>query len=221
MIGACERREWEEQGFFIRRGFAAKAITEAMWRRVVEISRAQWGRPGPAGDGLVLPESNLQGGDDVGEERERLVSKVFRLHRDPVFRDFVDSKAIVEIAEGLLGVQEIDCFLSQFIFKNPAAWGQPWHQDSFYFGFEPARPIAALWLAVSEATLQNGCLQILPGSQSEPVHRHVPDARPGTQYGYVEIVDHPMRDSQPCLLSPGDLMVFASHLMHRSTDNLS
>ncbi len=43
----------------------------------------------------------------------------------------------------------IDCFLSQFIFKNPGAWGQPWHQDSFYFPFEPARPIVALWLAVT------------------------------------------------------------------------
>jgi len=220
VIGACERREWEEQGFFIRRGFAAKAITEAMWRRVVEISRAQWGRPGPAGDGLVLPESNLQGGDDVGEERERLVSKVFRLHRDPVFRDFVDSKAIIEIAEGLLGVQEIDCFLSQFIFKNPGAWGQPWHQDEHYFPFD-RHPQIGFWLAVSEANLENGCLHVLPGSQREPVHEHIPDRRPNANVGYVEIVDHDMSGSVSVCMQPGDLLVFHSRLMHSSSDNES
>jgi hypothetical protein len=113
----------------------------------------------------------------------------------------------------------IDCFLSQFIFKNPGAWGQPWHQDGFYFPFEPPRPIVGAWLAVTEATLDNGCLHVLPGSHHEPVHRHEADRRPGANYGYVEIVDHDMSGSEPVLMSPGDLLLFDSHLMHRSTDN--
>ncbi len=74
---------------------------------------------------------------------------------------------------------------------------------------------------MTRATLDNGCLHVLPGSQAEPVHEHVPDARPNSLYGYVEIVDHDTSASQVCLLSPGDLLVFDSHLMHRSTDNLS
>ena len=49
-----------------------------------------------------------------------------------------------------------------------------------------------MWLAVTEATLENGCLHVLPGSHREPVHEHVPDRRPGANYGYVEIVDHDM-----------------------------
>jgi phytanoyl-CoA hydroxylase len=115
----------------------------------------------------------------------------------------------------------LDCFLSQFIFKNPGAWGQPWHQDSYYFPFEPARPILGVWLAVTEATLENGCLHVLPGSHHEPVHEHIPDRRPGANYGYVEIVDHDMTAAQPVLMQPGDLLLFDSHLMHRSTDNVS
>ena len=116
---------------------------------------------------------------------------------------------------------DIDVFLSQFIFKTAGAWGQPWHQDSLYFPFEPARPVVGVWLAVTEATLVNGCLHVLPGSQTEPVHAHVPDRRPGANYGYFEIVDHDMSASEPVLMSPGDLLVFDSHLMHRSTDNES
>ena len=116
---------------------------------------------------------------------------------------------------------DIDVFLSQFIFKTPGAWGQPWHQDSFYFPFEPARPVVGVWLAVTEATLVNGCLHVLPESQREPVHTHVPDRRPAANYGYFEIVDHDMTASEPVLMDAGDLLVFDSHLMHRSTDNES
>ena len=151
---------------------------------------------------------------------EDLISKVFRLHRRPVFQQFLSDERLRDIVVAALG-PDVDCFLSQFIFKNPGAWGQPWHQDSYYFPFTPARPIIGLWLAVTEATLENGCLHILPGSQAEPVRTHVPDAREGANYGYVEIVDHDMTGSEPCLLQPGDLMVFDSHLMHRSTDNVS
>jgi phytanoyl-CoA hydroxylase len=159
--------------------------------------------------------------DFAGQEPEDLVSKIFKLHRRPLFWAFCSDPRIVEILVEAIG-PDVDCFLSQFIFKNPGAWGQPWHQDSYYFGaFEPGRPIVGLWLAVTEATLENGCLHILPGSQNEPVHRHIPDRRPGAQYGYVEIVDHDMQGSQPCLLQPGDLLVFDSHLMHHSTDNAS
>jgi hypothetical protein len=78
-----------------------------------------------------------------------------------------------------------------------------------------------IWLAVTESTLENGCLHVLPGSHREPVHEHVPDARPGANHGYVEIVDHDMSAAIPVQMKPGDLLVFHSHLMHRSTDNES
>jgi hypothetical protein len=78
-----------------------------------------------------------------------------------------------------------------------------------------------VWLAVTEATLENGCLQVLPGSQQEPVHEHVKDARAGANHGYVEIVDHDMSASVAVEMAAGDLLVFHSHLMHRSTDNQS
>jgi ectoine hydroxylase-related dioxygenase (phytanoyl-CoA dioxygenase family) len=62
---------------------------------------------------------------------------------------------------------------------------------------------------------------VLPGSHAEPIHEHIPDRRPNANYGYVEIVDHDMAASEPVLMQPGDLLVFDSHLMHRSTDNTS
>lgn len=207
---------WRRDGFFRRDGFADPRVGRAMLDDVVALSRAAEGAFSAEG-ALVLPEANLSG---TGARPEDRVSKVFRLHRRPAFADFLREPGVVAILTELLG-PDVDCFLSQFIFKNPGAWGQPWHQDSYYFPFEPARPVVGLWLAVTEATLENGCLHVVPGSHTEPVHEHVPDRRPGANYGYVEIVDHDMSASVPVTMAPGDLLVFDSHLMHRSTDNVS
>jgi hypothetical protein len=205
-----------QPGFVRLDGFADPEVGLAMLADVVGLARAAAsGRDvSPA---FVMRESQP---DFAGREPEDFVSKIFRLHRRGPFRSFLADPRVVRLLVESLG-PDVDCFLSQFIFKNPGAWGQPWHQDAHYFPFEPARPVVALWLAVSEATPLNGCLHVLPGSQSEPVHTHVPDARPGSLLGYVEIVDHDMSAATPCLLSPGDLLVFDSHLMHRSTDNQS
>jgi phytanoyl-CoA hydroxylase len=216
MLTSEQRDQYRTQGFVRLPGFAERDVCERMLSRVVELAHAH--AAGVEGTpGFVLPEANLAGREG---EPEELVSKIFRLHRDTVFAEFAHGAAVTDLLVDIVGPQ-LDCFLSQFIFKNPGAWGQPWHQDSYYFRFEPARPIAGVWLAVTEATLENGCLHVVPGSHREPVHEHVPDRRPGANYGYVEIVDHAMSAAEPVLMDPGDLLLFDSHLMHRSTDNES
>jgi phytanoyl-CoA hydroxylase len=215
-LTSSQRARYDADGFVRLPGFADQDLCTRMHERVVELARDHAARR-PGTPGLVLPEANLAG---RGGEPEDLVSKIFCLHRDQVFADFAASPGVTDLLADLIGPR-IDCFLSQFIFKNPGAWGQPWHQDSYYFPFEPRRPIVGAWLAVTEATLANGCLHVLPGSHREPVHRHEPDSRPGANYGYVEIVDHDTSGAEPVLMDPGDLLLFDSHLMHRSTDNES
>ena len=217
----AQRASWEEHGFFRIDGFADPAVCREMLDDVISIARSH-----AAGESVspafVTPEQNLRDGGRTGEAEE-LVSKIFRLHRRGPFHEFATSSVVVDLLAELLGSEDLDCFLSQFIFKNPGAWGQPWHQDSFYFHFDPAggRPIAGVWLAVTEATIENGCLHVVPGSHREPIHEHIPDQRPNANVGYVEIVDHDMSAAVPVLMNPGDLLVFDSHLMHRSTDNVS
>jgi ectoine hydroxylase-related dioxygenase (phytanoyl-CoA dioxygenase family) len=213
-LDADQLASWREHGYFKIKGFAAPSTCSAMLERVTTIVR----EPAVATEvGVkVMAEANKAGVNVVHPEDG--VSKIFHLHRDGVFATFAHSPDVVELLTELIA-PDIDVFLSQFIFKTSGAWGQPWHQDSFYFPFEPARPVVGVWLAVTEATLQNGCLNVLPGSQVEAVHTHVPDRRPGANYGYFEIIDHDMTRSQSVLMDPGDLLVFDSHLMHCSTDN--
>ncbi len=211
-----QRASWTQRGFFRIGGFAPPETCEAMLSRVTRVVRDP--DLATALGVKVVPESNKAGIAVANPEDG--VSKIFKLHRDSVFADFADSAEVVDAVAELIA-PDIDVFLSQFIFKTAGAWGQPWHQDSFYFPFEPARPVVGVWLAVTEATLVNGCLHVLPRSHNGPVRTHVPDRRPGANYGYFEIVDHDMTASEPVLMDPGDLLVFDSHLMHCSTDNES
>ena len=139
----------QRDGFFLVRGFADPAVGQGMLDRVVEISREADGRILHERY-VVTPEQNLAGSVAASSPAELRVSKIFKLHRDAVFRDFIASQRVLEIGRALLGPR-LDCFLSQFIFKNPGAWGQPWHQDSHYFPFDRA-PQVGLWLAITEAT---------------------------------------------------------------------
>jgi len=231
MLLAGYHERWQQDGFFIIPRFSSPSTCDAMLDRAVELARTmdyphgeqersdEDRRTGTLGSPILAPENNLRDRSDPSLGAETRVSKIFKIHRDSVFHDFATDPALVALIHPLLG-GEVDCFLSQFIFKNPGAWGQPWHQDSHYFPFDRA-PQVGVWLAVTEATLDNGCLHVLAGSQREPTHRHVLDPRPNANQGYVEIVDHDMSGSVPVLMDPGDLLVFHSQLMHRSLDNTS
>jgi Phytanoyl-CoA dioxygenase (PhyH) len=73
----------------------------------------------------------------------------------------------------LMGRDDLDWF-THFIVK-PARGGAStaWHQDVAY---DPVlrRPGCSVWLALDEATADNGCLQFVPGSQRGPIMRHRP-----------------------------------------------
>lgn len=217
-LSARHAAAWDRDGFFLVKEFSPPDVCDAMLRRAIDLAREADGR-GVAGTAIVHPERNLA--DSVGSEAlaEERVSKVFKVHRDSVFHEFATQPDLVASVQHLLGT-DIDCFLSQFIFKNPGAWGQPWHQDAFYFPFDRG-PQVGVWLAVTEATLANGCLHVVPGSHLEPVHKHLLDRRPNANQGYVEILDHDMSGERPVTMAPGDLLIFHSHLMHRSKDNNS
>lgn len=164
----------------------------------------------------IVRESKVQ---DSGATRpENLVSRVFNCHTTGSCMTLAKSPVIVQRVVDILG-KNVDCFQSQCIFKNPGAIGQQWHQDSYYLPFDN-KPQIGVWIALTDATLDNSCLWVLPGSQVEHVHEHVPDRRAGANAGYVEIVDHDFQAAKALVVKRGDAVFFHSHLMHKSSDNL-
>lgn len=222
MLTTEQKQAWDKDGFFIIKGFADPAVGYAMEDDVFAVLNAH--SPTAHKDtGFYMVDKllvTLEGQADMkAAEPADLVSKIFNTHLTGPCHDFAVSKEAGAIVGELLD-DDVDVFQSQYIFKNPGAWGQPWHQDSYYFTFDQ-QPQVGLWLAISEATLENGCLAVVPGSHKQPVLEHGPDKRPGANYGYLEIEETEFEADQavPVLMEPGDLLVFHSYLVHRSFDN--
>jgi len=221
-LSQTQKQSWNEKGFILIPNFFPEDKCIEINQTVIDIVRSMVGNSkefnhayidqGHIGIREMKPSHKIENIEDE-------MSKVFRLHQTGIFNEFIKRDDLLNIVEDILG-ENIDCFLSQFIFKNPGAWGQPWHQDSSYFPFDRAPQVGA-WLATSAATKENGCLVILPGSHKEVIHEHLPDDRPGSNYGYTEIKDHDFKKEMPLLLNTGDLLLFHSFLMHKSYDNKS
>jgi ectoine hydroxylase-related dioxygenase (phytanoyl-CoA dioxygenase family) len=218
---ANERERWERDGFFIRRGLVPAATCDAIVDELIGVCRADppSAHPGEAfyNAGAIYRITTETVPTTRAAQAEDEVSKVFNAHALGSTRALGESEALAAPMCDLLGPQ-IDCFQSQFILKNPGVIGQPWHQDSFYFYFDK-QPQTAAWVALSRATLQNGCLWVLPGSHKAPIQRHVPDRRPAANKGYLEIVDADFSNRVAVTMEKGDVLFFHSFLMHMSTDN--
>lgn len=223
MDSDARRKAWNDQGFFILRGLVAPSAAKAIEDEIIARIRANPPEQHPgetiyqAGpDTAIFPE---KAPSPTAVNPEDRIAKVFNCHTEGMTRTVAQSDAVADVVTDLLG-PDIDCFQSQFIFKNPGVIGQPWHQDSYYFRFD-RQPQVGVWVALSRATLENGCLWVLPGSHKGPIHEHVPDRRPEANRAYTEIVDQDDSAREPALMAPGDVLFFHSYLMHKSTDNVA
>lgn len=230
MLSKEQKDGWDRDGFFIEKGIFSKGEMDALNGEVIasvradppEDHRGPDGLPAgyPLGKGLVVLEA--KGMPDAVNPEDH-VSKLFNAHREEgLARNIMRNGHILKRVGALLETDENDTAViqSQLIFKNPEAWGQPWHQDSYYFNFDH-QPQIGVWIATTKARIENGCLFVAPGSHTEPVHDHLAPDRPNSNAGYYEIKDYDFSGEQAVLLDPGDVLYFHSYLMHRSIDNNS
>jgi len=92
--------------------------------------------------------------------------------RDETFRTYAQSQKVAKLVR-TLGYKAPVLPQSMYIFKQ-AILGDAVtsHQDSSFLFTEPRPTCLGLWLALQDATLDNGCLWARPGSHKEPVRRH-------------------------------------------------
>lgn len=84
---------------------------------------------------------------------------------DPFWVRLVSDDRLLDVAEQFVG-PNIALFASHYISKPPYD-GRPvlWHQDGSYWPLDPME-VVTLWLAVDDATRENGCMQVIPGTQT-------------------------------------------------------
>ena len=87
--------------------------------------------------------------------------------RDPRLLEFLLSEEVLDLIEPVVG-PNIGLWASHFISKDPyKGVATPWHEDSSYWNGRTSsmERICTVWLAVDEATKENGCMAVIPGSQ--------------------------------------------------------
>jgi phytanoyl-CoA hydroxylase len=93
---------------------------------------------------------------------------------------------------------------------------KPWHQDNAYFDWTPLDGVIGVWIALDEATVENGCMQIVPGSHraGPSPHYHVRDCQlPDDRIAREDIHVVPLK--------PGGALFFSALLHHGTPANLS
>jgi phytanoyl-CoA hydroxylase len=147
------------------------------------------------------------------------------IRHDAFWVRLVSDPRLVDIAEFFLG-PDLACFTAHYICK-PAYDGQPvlWHQDGAYWKLEPMRALT-VWLAIDESTTENGCLRMIPGSQSLPLSEPLSRSdRPNMLFSSVDdqLVTEwaKERGVVDIELNPGDVSIHHPHLLHCSEANTS
>ena len=126
--------------------------------------------------------------------------------------------AIVDRAESLFG-PDLVLWATYFFNKEPGGSEIPWHQDFNYWPLEPVVNLSA-WLAVDEVTIENSCVNLIPGSHKKII-KHLP-SREGMAFG--EEADPAQVDASkaiPMELAPGEFFLFNERTLHQSNKNMS
>lgn len=165
--------------------------------------------------------------DDTGglrQEKSLSINKIgHALHTlHPVFRAFSHDPRIAELARDL-GLARPQIHQSMYIFKQPRIGGEVnWHQDASFFLTRPIS-VTTFWVAIEDATVDNGCLQVPNEAQAFPLTqqfiRHPDDT---TEMRQLCDVAWPALDAaQPLEIEKGGLVVFTGLLPHFSAPNTS
>jgi phytanoyl-CoA hydroxylase len=136
------------------------------------------------------------------------------------------SRRMVNSTDSLLDGNSAIChFHSKLMQKEPKVGGAwEWHQDyGYWYKNEFLLPdeMISVMIAITKATRQNGCLQVIKGSHKMGRIEHgFAGEQVGASQHYVDLALKTM----PLIyveLEPGDALFFHSNLLHRSEANLS
>jgi ectoine hydroxylase-related dioxygenase (phytanoyl-CoA dioxygenase family) len=203
MVTSAQREQLEREGFFVLEGVFTR-MEMANLSRLIDAHHQRtkvWVRDHSDQSGISRP-------DEI----------IFTCHlaeQDPVIREFCLQPKLVQLTTELVGA-DVDLYWNQSVFKEPETPREfPWHQDDGYTPVTPS-PYITLWLALNDATLENGCISVLPGRHKLGLLPHHESS-----LGWVcHEADDP--DQGICVpVSSGSMVVMYSLVPHKSGPNLS
>jgi phytanoyl-CoA hydroxylase len=211
--------DWDEVLSGIAEGLMAEGSLSRAYdelpfeERLVAVS-AESGRNIPQPFDISLPQKNI-----TAETPMHLGDSVFGVITDP---------RLLEIVARLIGPEVISNPVQHVRMKLPEralssegesnflAGSVSWHQDLGVLTEEAdTATILSVWVAVTDATVDNGCLQVIPGSHRKDLIDHCP------ANGNLGIPDKllALQEAVPVPMRAGSALIFGQQLVHGSLDN--
>ena len=164
--------------------------------------------------------SKLPDNLDDTEVLSRYLTVQFPHKASELIRDeFIAHPAIAKALSHLIG-PNVKCMQSMLFIKPSGKPGQAWHQDEHFIPTRD-RSLAGVWLALDDATIENGCLWVRPGSHADGV---IYDTAPhgSADFDSGNHLTGTPDDADmgiPVEVKRGTAVIFNGYLHHRSLPN--
>jgi ectoine hydroxylase-related dioxygenase (phytanoyl-CoA dioxygenase family) len=200
VLSEAQARSWDERGFFvIEDAFDAATVAE------VTAETDEY-------------EQKMEAFLRTREDGKLFIAKAdeitFAAHlsaRSPLLASFCAHPVFQGLCSELIG-PDVRLYWEQAVYKKPEPDREfPWHQDNGYTYIEPQRYLTC-WVALSDATQENGCPWVAPG-----LHRLGTLQHWMTEFGFQCLKDVP--DALPAPVRAGGIVVFSSLTPHRTGPN--
>jgi len=145
--------------------------------------------------------------------------------QNPIFHEMTFSPEVKDVVKSLGFRKPIVCQSMFLMMQHPEGPSSIGHQSATFINVEPCK-LVGFWIAVTDCTIENGCLEIIPGSHKEQVAKTKFVRNPnkseydeGKRFVYTEGKgDFPTQGYVPVPLKAGSLLLMDGFVMHRATN---
>lgn len=204
--------DYRRDGYVVCHGLVSPDVVEQLRDETLAIA---CGRRG-------LIEGVTAGGDSDESALADVLAIHFPHKISPLVRAMLAYPAIVEVLQQLVG-PDVKCMQSMLFVKNAGMPGQAWHQDETFIPV-PDHSLIGVWIALEEATIDNGCIWVQPGSQapgvlwpSQPCTDPRFDGAPESVGWHSE--RWPREGGVAAQIPAGSVLFFNGLTLHRSLNN--
>ncbi len=201
---------YHENGFLIVENALTRGEIDEINHEAARICRGEYGDF----RGMVPSEP----GDTAAEVLNRYLCIHFPDRCSPVMAKSLAHPSQIDVLTKIIG-PNVKCMQSMLFIKASGKPGQAWHQDEYFIPTRD-RSLVGGWMALDDATVENGCLWTLPGSHTPgiiwPTRQH--DDRRFDCASEAEF-PYPDRDAVPVEVKAGSIVFFNGYLLHRSLPN--
>ena len=152
---------YQSNGFVIIDDFLTPQELEHWRKAVMRAVDERAGKKMPGKDVVIGDDDGInEDGDYFGKVFDQLLN-LWQTNSE--VNELMQDQRIGNLAASLAQVDGIRIWHDQALFKRPWANPTAWHLDTPFWSFSDRNAIS-IWVALDDATLQNGCLYFIPGS---------------------------------------------------------